>query len=201
MQVIKTETATIVKFPAILVGCDADSIETKKPELQFMSSTCGAAALWLSQAALDAAVVAAVNATAEEKDSLKSMKEGYFVFLYEDIMGQLSVSHQDAILEHELSHIRLGHIQPKQPTGGSGITVINQLQYELVADNLAAKRHGKDIMRDALIKTVHAFAKTMARIAFIKGKLPQENVSIAEDEIFSHKLKNRRTAARIRALS
>ena len=200
MQVIKTEVATVVKFPSILEGCDSETVEARKPELKLMAQTCGASALWLSQAALDAAVVAAVNATAEEKEVLGSLKQGYFVFMYEDIMGCLSQTHQDAILEHELSHVRMGHIPPKQGTG-TDITILDQLQYELVADSLSAKRHGRETMRDALIKTLHSFAKSMAKIALIKGKLPVENVPAAEDEIFSHMLRDSRVAARIRALS
>lgn len=193
MQILKTETAAIIKVPSLVQHCTLDPITGMTKEMiGLMLNSCGAFATRLSKTAIgqleDAGFV----------DEETPLQEGHHVFLFEDIFGRLSVAHQDAILEHELSHIRMGHVPAKPPKQA---VILDQIQYELVADNLAAKRHGREVMRGALDHILRAFAKVVVDIGHRCGKLQDKDLETTEDKILAEVFKNRRTAARIRALS
>ena len=193
MQVIKTETATIVKVPSLVQHWTPEPLAGMPKEMAgLMMNSCGAFATRLSKTTIG--WLEGIGFVDEENP----LQEGHHVFLFEDIFGKLSAPHQDAILEHELSHIRMGHIPAKDP---KQTVILDQMQYELVADYLAAKRHGREVMRAALDATLRTFAKVAVDIGHRRGKLQDKELETVEDKILADLFSNHRVTTRIRALS
>jgi hypothetical protein len=151
MQVIKLADATLVIHPKFLQGLDAGSYVMSKDMVDLICQSGGALASWVEKDQLENSGVAA----------FERMESGYFINIYEDFFVEHSKEERMAILEHEVAHVKFGHL----PKSSGGLKVIlDMLGNELEADAYAGEKFGKRVMANALTKTVKSSIDAMALV-------------------------------------
>lgn len=120
--------------------------------LQNIMNTCGVGAGLMSEESLPLVKEAFQEGEKSVfREQVDLLRPGYIIAMYKDTFSGLTEDEELGILSHELGHIKLGHLEDLSlPRNEHGL--IESVQAELEADAYAAKRVGKDVMKNAIQK-------------------------------------------------
>lgn len=109
--------------------------EDRKQGVRNIIATSGCYALYLSQEAIQVAADAVVG---DYREEILATPPGFMICLIKEFTQFLSQAELEAVLYHEIGHIRSGHLDPENTQGRSGIIV--SLENEIQADDFMAAR-------------------------------------------------------------
>ncbi len=106
---------------------------------------------------------------------------GLYVVVVQDFVTDLTNTELQAVILHELGHISKGHFDKIK--SGEAIVIDNVLEdvnLELEADDLAVKYVGKAAMKSAVVKVIHNTVNLAQRMAEVSNKSFHRDVYLHE---------------------
>lgn len=98
------------------------------------------------------------------------LEAGLHIMIVSDFMATMSDDEKNAIIMHEVGHIRHEHLY-KISEGSVQMVkdIANSVDMELEADRYAATHVGKDVMKSAMEKLIYRGADLLEKIASLHG--------------------------------
>jgi hypothetical protein len=110
----------------------------------------------------------------------RGVAEGIHINIYEEMMTEHTEEEREAILQHELGHVKHNHIDKTEYPTDAQPFFIENLEYELEADEYAVGKTSKIAMRSALLKSVKAVGVFGSSVNAILGLPPLDEVALAK---------------------
>ena len=178
MRLIKTADANLVVIDRFIRGLTAEQMDGDyRAIVSLFLRSGGAFATWLGQESLDK-LLAAADGEDDLANTLRDMGSGFYIYVFMDGLGSLTNVEIDAMIEHELTHVREGHVAmiDASVTGENGgeVKMIDNLEHELLADAGAADKYGKEVYRSALLKVLKDMSAQRSFADIVRKRAPAD---------------------------
>jgi hypothetical protein len=191
---ITPKNVCMIAIPKFFKSLDLPSVNARKEELKTITMAAGAFSTYLTREKV-MRTAEDPGFTKDQRDRLKATGEGYWILMYEDFLVNHTDAEKKAIVSHEMAHIEMGHI-PKDFVSVDGKTlIIDNLDYEMAADRVAAIKTSKQAMATAIRKSLGAAVEKAGHIAAILGK------DFNQSEAFDAAIGGEEIVTRLKALS
>lgn len=151
---------------------EIDKMEGFEGAGDMMIASCGGfASTYYDAGHLDRMEAAGMPVTKKDREFHKAVVGCPAIFVVKEAKDTLTAEETEAILTHELGHIRLGHVEAAATSQATG-AICNPLD-ELAADAFAAAMTSKKAMASALTKLICLISET--------GALPLEHLLFHAD--------------------
>lgn len=198
-MIIEIEKGIYAVDHDIEVLLETASKEAEKMLYTTMLRTGGAYSMELTEEVKTTAINSGIL-SGEDIAKLNSAPMGFYIQVYNCMFEEHSKAEKAAIFNHELAHIKLGHLTVSEElrvllAQGEAI-VIDNVDYELAADSFGAFKTSKKTMASAVSKCLRATAKLIAELS-----LKKKGVSLDRQDLYDSFMETDSIRARMKALN